>query len=276
MKLGVLVIFDKDIDIAAAFKNAMDMELPTCQLSIWDYTLYTDDNAGLIRDAAAETGMEISAVWAGLSGPAVWDFYEGHETLGLVPKAYRFARLKELFKAADFAEQLGVTDVITHVGFIPENPYHEDFRGVVTALRTLAAYMKTKGQYFLFETGQETPVTLLRTIEEIGTGNLGVNFDTMNLLAYGKANPVDAVSMLGPYIRNTHIKDGFYPTNGKTLGEQTAVGEGAVDFPKLLSKLRDFGYDRYLTIEREISGEQQIKDILSARDFLKALGTDSR
>jgi sugar phosphate isomerase/epimerase len=266
MKLGVIIGIDGDL--ATNFKDAIDMGFPTCQLIIWDNRLYTDENAARVRDAVSKTGMEISALWAGWSGPAVWDFRDGPETLGLVPKAFRGIRLLELYAASDFAEKINVTDVVTHVGYIPETPNHEDFAGVVSVLRALATYMKAKGQYFLFETGQETPVTLLRTIEEIATGNLGINFDSANLLAYGKGNPVDGAKMLGKYIRNTHIKDGRYPVNGNELGIETPPGEGDVNYPELLKTLKEIGYTGCLTIEREIHGEEQRKDILKAKDML--------
>ncbi|MFO8212519.1 hypothetical protein R2K36_34225, partial [Pseudomonas aeruginosa] len=78
----------------------------------------------------------------------------------------------------------------THVGFLPENPHDPMYAGLIDALREVAQHLKKNGQYLLFETGQETPVAILRAMEDIGTGNLGVNLDTGNLILYGKANPV--------------------------------------------------------------------------------------
>lgn len=75
--------------------------------------------------------------------------------------------------------------------------------------------------YFNFETGQETSITLLLTIQDIGLDNLGINPDPANLLMYGKGNPQDAVYMYGDYIRGVHIKDGLYPTDGRRLGKET-------------------------------------------------------
>ena len=69
-------------------------------------------------------------------------------------------------------------------------------------------------------------------------------------------------------MRDIHAKDGCYPTDGRELGRETALGEGQVNFPALISKLRAMGYDGPITIEREISGEQQIADILKARELL--------
>ena len=54
--------------------------------------------------------------------PLVWDFMQGPSTIGLVPRATRAARISALKQASDFAKLLGVRQVQTHCGFIPENP----------------------------------------------------------------------------------------------------------------------------------------------------------
>lgn len=274
MNIGVLVNIGPDTDVMAELRKVKELDLQSCQVCVWDPTLYTEENAAALRKAREETGIEISGLWAGWSGPVVWNFYEGPATLGLVPAAWRASRLNELLAASGFAEKIGVTDVITHVGFLPENPYDPDFIGVVAALRVLASYMKKKGQYFLFETGQETPVTLVRAIEAIGTGNLGINFDTANLILYGKANSADAVDVFGQYVRNLHCKDGEYPVNGRNLGAEKPLGQGRANLPLVLKKLAAKGYTGPLTIEREISGEEQIRDIIAARDMLRGIAAE--
>lgn len=42
-----------------------------------------------------------------------------------------------------------------------------------------------------------------------------------------------------------------------------------MDFRALFTKLRELGYDSYVTIEREIDGAQQDKDVLYAKAFLE-------
>ena len=270
-KIGVMIVLRPTTDIDAEFKRAADAGLNCCQLSVWDPTLYNPDKAREIKAASAKHGIEVTALWAGWTGPCEWNFTYGPTTIGLVPAAYRFQRLQELYAGSEFAEQLGVTDMITHVGFLPENPDHPDFAGTVGALRKLCKSMKKKGQYFLFETGQETPVTMLRTIEAIGTDNLGINFDTANLILYGKANSVDALDVFGKYVRNLHCKDGFYPTCGSELGREVAMGEGKANFPAILAKLKELDYQGPYVIEREISGDQQLADIIKGRDMLNTI-----
>ena len=270
-RIGAMVGYDTDVDILEKFRKNQELGINSCQICIWNVDIFkSDEHAEKIKAAIAETGINVSSLWAGWTGPCEWNFTAGPDTIGLVPVAYRFTRLSELKSASDFAEKIGVKQVITHVGFIPENPSATEFNGTVAALRNLCGYMKKKGQYFLFETGQETPITLLRTIEAIGTGNLGVNLDTANPILYGKANPVDALDVFGKYVMDTHIKDGFYPTNGMYLGHEARAGDGKANIPEVVRKLIvEYGYEGPFTIEREISGEQQTADIIHAKKLLE-------
>ena len=269
-EIGVRISYNKDTNLVERFIKAKEMELVSCQLCVWDETLFSAESAERVKDAIAQTGFKISALWAGWGGPCEWNFSYGPATIGLVPAAYRESRLNALKKASDFAEMIGVDKVVTHVGFIPEDPAHPDFNGTVGALRNLCRYMQPKGQIFLFETGQETPVTLLRTIEAIGYENVGINLDTANLILYGKANTLDSLDVFGKYVLETHIKDGLYPTEGMKLGREVPAGEGKANIPAVIKRLTELGYSGTYTIEREISGEKQIADIIVARDLIKS------
>lgn len=271
MKIGVLITLHTSESIDEKFKRVKEFGLTSCQLCCWDMSQYTEEVANEVNKACNKYGVKISTVWAGWSGPIKWNFYDGPLTLGLVPTSYRDTRIRELKKGSDFAKLLGVENVATHMGYLPENPNLEEYRSTVCAIRDVAEYMKNNDQYLLFETGQETPVTLLRTIEDVGTGNLGVNLDPANLILYGKANPVDALDVIGKYVRDVHAKDGVYPTDGKSLGKEMPLGEGKVNIRALVKRLKEVGYDGPLTIEREISGEEQNKDILSAKALLEEL-----
>jgi sugar phosphate isomerase/epimerase len=59
--------------------------------------------------------------------------------------------------------------------------------------------------------------------------------------------------------------------DGRMLGEEKPLGEGLVNFPKLIGLLKELGYSGDYTIEREISGEEQKRDILKAKKMLEAL-----
>ena len=271
MKIGVMINVHGGSNILEELTKVKSLDLESCQISIWAPTLFTDALAEEINAAVAATGITVSTLWCGYSGPVEWNFTYGPLTAGLVPPAYRGIREKELLLGSEFAQKIHVDQMATHVGFLPANYYDEDFRGPVAVLRRICREMKTRGQTFLFETGQETPVTVLRAIEEIGLDNVGINFDTANLMLYGMGSAADAVLVFGKYIRDTHIKDGFYPTNGTELGREVRAGEGLANIPLILARLKEVGYNGCFTIEREISGEDQIADIITARDLLRSI-----
>ena len=271
MKIGVCVSLATMDGIEQRLITLQDSGFDNCQLISWNTELWTDENAEILKSLLEKYKITVSAFWCGWQGPVVWNFYDGQLTLGLVPVEYRQMRIQNLCDGADFAHKLGITDVVTHMGFIPENPYDPNFNSFCVAVRAVAQHLKKNGQYLLFETGQETPVTMLRCFEQVEMDNLGINLDTANLILYGKANPVDALDVFGKYVRNLHAKDGCYPVNGHNLGVETQIGQGKVDFRALFTKLHELGYDSYVTIEREISGEQQLKDILESKVYLERI-----
>lgn len=269
MQIGTCVTLSsmEDIEDKLAALNKHDFH--SCQLISWVPDIWTDENAVRLKELLAHYKITVSGFWCGWEGPRDWNFYTGQLTLGLVPPEYRQMRIQNLCDGADFAHKLGISDVITHMGFIPENPYDPNFAGFCIAVRTVAEHLAKNGQYLLFETGQETPVTMLRCFETVGCENLGINLDTGNLILYGKANPVDALDVFGKYVRNIHAKDGRYPCNGHDLGEETRIGEGKVDFKAFFQKLHELGYDSHVTIEQELCTDYGLTDILKSRAYLQ-------
>lgn len=271
MYVGVCVNHSWDRDIDKQFADIVANGFKHCQLVSWIPQKWNDEEAAKIKAACDKHGVVITAFWCGWEGPCVWNFYEGQTTLGLVPPEFREMRIKNLCDGADFALKLGVTDVVSHMGFIPENPGDPLYAGFIESVRKVAEHLKANGQNLLFETGQETPVAMLRAFEDIAMDNLGVNFDTGNVILYGKANPVDALDVIGKHIKNIHAKDGLYPTDGKNLGEEVKIGTGKANIPEFLRKIHSMGYDGPVIIEREISGEQQNIDILEAKALIESV-----
>ena len=203
--------------------------------------------------------------------PLKWNFVEGPATIGIVPRAYRAARIDALKQCSDFAATLGIGLIQTHCGFIPEDPKDALYAESVTAIRDLTVHCAANGQSFLMETGQETPTTMLRMIKDVNHPALGVGLDTANLILYGKANPVDALKVLGPHVQAMHAKDGRWPTDPDKLGQEVLIGQGEVDFTKVLTGLQAAGYKGAVTIERETSGPQQVEDVKAEKLYLERI-----
>jgi sugar phosphate isomerase/epimerase len=238
---------------------------PTCQLFITDIQ---PGYAKQIRDAVAKFGIEITALMTLGKGRMVWNLKEGPLTIGIIPPATRDARIAALKRCSDLARDCGVHAVHTHCGFIPENPNEPLYSEALAAIQNVASHCRSNGQTFLCETGQETPIALLRVIKDSGLDNIAVNLDVANLILYGKGEPVGALDVLGPLVRGTHAKDGLYPTDPYGLGEEVAIGSGRVNFEEVMRKLHALSYSGPITIEREIEGPKQEADIQSARTYL--------
>jgi L-ribulose-5-phosphate 3-epimerase len=266
MRLGLIVHMGRDPE--GALKKIHDLGLPTCQAGVDDYDA---DMEKRLKAGLAKYGIEATALNTAGPGPAVWDFYQGPLTIGLVPEKYRQQRIDHLKRASDFAKRCGIPALHTHCGFIPENPNNPLYEPTVKAIREVVSHCKGNGQTFLFETGQETPITLLRAIRDVGLDNQGINLDVANLILYGKANPVDALDVIGTLVRGLHAKDGLYPTDPHKLGEEVPIGQGKVNFPRLIKRLKELHYRGPITIEREIEGPQQLADIRKAKVYLEGL-----
>ena len=250
-------------------KLVHDLGFPTVFLSLDQYIgNFTPAVASQYRDLLAKYQLTATTVEVVGPPPLEWNFIHGPSTIGIVPPTTRAARIDALRQVSDFAQQVGIPQVQTHCGFIPENPGDPLYAQAVEAIRTVAKHCQGNGQNFLMETGQETPTTMSRAIHDVAMPNLGVGFDTANLLLYGKANPVDAVDILGPHIRSVHAKDGRWPTDPYEFGEETLIGKGVVDFRQVFTKLKRFGYTGAISIERETSGPQQIEDVRQEKLYL--------
>ncbi len=266
MRLGMYVNMNKDPEGVIAQVHALGFS--ACEV-------YTDDLnpelASRLRQSLESHGVEATALFSMGPGPKVWDFYQGPLTVGLVPREWRRRRIEALKRASDFAKACGIPALETHCGFIPENPNDDLYQETVEAIREVCSHCRSNGQIFLYHAGQETGVTLLRAILDVGLDNQGVGLDTANPILYDTGHPVDALDVYGQYLRAVNPKDGLFPTDPKHLGREVPIGQGKVDFPRLIGRLKELGYRGALNIEREISGPQQIEDIKKAKEYLEKL-----
>src|SRR6185436_7699218 len=126
------------------------------------------------------------------------------------------------------------------------------------------------GQTFALETGQEPAATLMQFLGVVGRDNLKINFDPANMILYGTGDPIEALEVVKSQVVSVHCKDGDWPPKGVpgALGTEQPLGKGAVGMPRFVAKLKEIGYTGALTIEREVHGDQQRLDILSAIELL--------
>ena len=272
MKLGTMVEITNPLQCDEKLKKLKELGFDTCQLK-YKPEVFRKEDAEIIKASADKYGIDICSIFAGFGDANLrWDTLYGHRTIGIGILAYQAQRIEYMRKTAEFASMLGIKEMIIHAGFVPNDPLCEDYANIRTAVSLLADYLHELDMDLLLETGCETPIVLRGLIEDIGKDNIFINFDPANILMYGYGNPNDALKVFGKYVRNMHGKDGCLPTKPFTLGEEKPMGEGMVDFKTAFNQLKEYGYDRYVIIEREISGEEQIADILKAKKYIESLG----
>ncbi|MBM3214587.1 sugar phosphate isomerase/epimerase [Candidatus Poribacteria bacterium] len=225
-----------------------------------------------LRDAIRESGITITTVFCGFAGESYADIPTVQRTVGYVPADTREERVQKTFAVSEFAKGLGVDAVAAHIGFVPEDTKDPAYKEILATIQRIADYCAVNGQVFSLETGQEPAETLLGFLKDLKRANVRVNFDPANMILYGCGEPIEALGVLKDYIASVHAKDGKWSDKpGVTWGVETPLGEGDVGMDRFVAKLKEIGYDGYITIEREISGDKQIEDIRGGVALLRSL-----
>ncbi len=188
-------------------------------------------------------------------------------TGGIAPDATWAENLRNTEATVTIAAKLGLKLVTFHAGFVPHDAADPDFAKMVERLAAVADVFAAAGMTVALETGQETAAGLAELLTVLDRPNVGVNFDPANMLLYGKGNPIDAVRLLGPWIRQVHVKDAVQSTVPGTWGEEVPAGTGQVDWPAFFAALAEVNFTGDLVIERE-AGDQRVADIRLAHELV--------
>lgn len=224
-------------------------------------------------DFPAQARRQGLTIVSGMFG-TIGEDYTTMETIrrtgGVVPDATWDQNWRNLQAVAAIAGDLGLRTVTFHAGFLPHEESDPDFAKLLERIDRIAACFAARGVDLGFETGQETAATLAAFLRRLGRPNVGVNFDPANMILYDKGDPIEALRVLGPWLKQCHIKDARRTRVPGSWGEEVVVGTGEVDWRAFLAQLTALGFGGDLCIERE-AGEQRVEDIRAARRFLEAL-----
>ena len=254
-----------------SIRKVLDVGVNNAQMGRPGDEWLAGEKAAELKKAIDDSGITITTVFCGFDGESYADIPTVRRTVGFVPKDTRAARLAKAKEISDFAKVLGCEVVAAHIGFVPEDASDPDYEDVVDVVREFTDYLAGNGQKLSLETGQETGPCLLRFLKDIGRDNVRVNFDPANMILYGSGDPIEALSLVGEHVIGVHCKDGVGPTEPDQLGTETPLGAGDVGIERFVQTLVDLGYAGPLTIEREITCEQQKADIIAARQLLEQI-----
>ncbi len=143
--------------------------------------------------ALEEERFTVVTVFAAYSGESYADIPTVQQTVGFVPPATRTERELRTLAVSDFAAELGVPSIATHIGFVPEDRLSEEYVAVQEVVRRVCDHAAARRQTFALETGQESADALLDFLLFVNRDNLGVNFDPANMILYGTGDPIAAL-----------------------------------------------------------------------------------
>ncbi len=179
-------------------------------------------------------------------------------------------------KAADLCQKLGLSLLNTAIGgHYKENEDKSAFMGHIFEL---ADYCAERGVMIGLEVHGEIMASgrqSIPLIKEIGRDNVRINYDTANCELYGGVSAADELREVAPYLCHVHLKD---KVGGKGEWDFPAVGEGHVDFKRVLSILDEEGYRGPFSVEIEFQGEpwppvgEVHRAMKASYEHLKSLG----
>lgn len=272
LALGVFLPCLAQRDIPSALSLAKEMGFSVIQLGADAFFNYyrDEEKVDFLKKKLKESGLEVVGLFAGFPGERYDDIKTVRETVGFANVEKIPERVDIAKRTAEFTASLGIPAMVAHVGFIPPDRRDPLYDIMLSAIGEVVAHCEKHGLYFAFETGQETPEELKEFIERLGYPNCRVNFDTANLILYGKAFSLQGIEVLKDYIISTHMKDGIWPEKEGLLGHEMILGKGQANIEECVKKLIEIGYEGPLIIERE-AGEDRVGDIRREKEYLESL-----
>jgi sugar phosphate isomerase/epimerase len=105
-----------------------------------------------------------------------------------------------------------------------------------------------------------------QTMEAVNHPNVGINFDTANVLYYadGPSNTTEELKKVLPWVVSVHLKD--YSGTGPKQWAFPTLGQGHINFKEVFQLLESQGFDGPCTLEIEgVQGETLTEEQMQER-----------
>lgn len=270
--------------------SAQELQLQTIQLGFFTREVIARADLGAISRTTTEHNVSICGTFVAFEGEDYSSIDSIGRTGGLMPDDAYAGRMDALRSAATItaaiagaAGERATRDIAIHLGTIPSNPQCPDYAKLVSRARELADVCQALRLRLLLETGREAADMLLGFISALQRENVAVSFDPANFVIYGTDDPVKSILQLKSLIGLVHLKDATRPAvraggppaslhaagASRVFGSPAAFGQGEVQIPRVVSKLRAAGYGGPLLIETpERAGLNAIRE---AARFLQSM-----
>jgi sugar phosphate isomerase/epimerase len=186
------------------------------------------------------------------------------------------AGLADGLLAVDLCERMGIAIMNTAIG--GHYSESEDEAAFMGNIHELADYAAARDVLLGIEIHGEITKSgkaSLPVLERIGRKNVLINYDTANVDFYGAVKAVDDLPIALPKLVHVHLKDKL--GDGR-VWNFPAIGEGDIDFARVLRILDEGGYTGPVSVEIEFTGEpwpplaEVNRAMKASHDKLAALG----
>lgn len=189
------------------------------------------------------------------------------------------ARIGDFVKNIRLAAFFGCDYIVSSIGEAHLQDHAvADNETVARHVAALVPELEKYGLTLVLEThGHEhgTGKVLADIVKRVGSERVKVNYDTANVIFYGRVNPCeDLASCIGD-VGYVHLKD---KAGADDAWDFPAVGKGRIDFPNIFAQLSAAGNDSPFSIEIEFTaaGPKNLAEVDQAvqdsADYLKAQG----
>ncbi|AIQ12025.1 sugar phosphate isomerase/epimerase family protein [Paenibacillus durus] len=208
----------------------------------------TEKEARALRESISEAGLEI----AGLATGLYWSYAMTSESEANRTKAMDVCKKQLELAAVLGADTILVIPGAVGVDFIPGSEvvdYDKAYDRALEAIGNLAPEAEQLGVSIGIENVWNkfllSPLEMRGFIDAIGSRFVGSYLDVGNIVHSGY--PEQWVRILGGRIKKVHFKD--YRREAGGLHGFVDLLAGDVDYPAVVSALREIGYDGYVTGE---------------------------
>ncbi|MHC5109237.1 MAG: sugar phosphate isomerase/epimerase family protein [Planctomycetota bacterium] len=258
-------------DIANAVSIAAEIGITDVQIGFFTPDSLRAADGAVLSDLNRQHGIKVHGVFIAFEG----EDYATDESLartgGLLPDE-RFAERMELIRSGvKLAGEIASPNVLIHAGTVPADHADERFHKLVARLQETVTLLADGGINLLLETGREPADALRALVERVGSRRLAVNYDPANFLVFGTGEPIDCLRALKAHIAGVHLKDAHRRDDAAGgRGSSALLGSGDAAIPRLVNKLRAWGYAHPLFVE--CSRGQGGRDVVaSAVEYVKTM-----
>jgi sugar phosphate isomerase/epimerase len=178
-------------------------------------------------------------------------------------------RIEATVAAMLLAYDLGAGLIINQLGIIP--PAEDEAKRMILreSLSRLSNEGDRVGARIAFQTGSDSPAALAELLGSVANSGLAINLAPASLATAGE-DLEGAIEKLAPWIAGVHVRDIVRSPLASAGVREVAMGEGEIDWRRLLRVLDMVDGCRHLTIVREPAAGSEAA-ISKAKGYVESL-----